>query len=129
MTRPVAAVALALLLASCGPSAGPGVTVEKDGKKVSIGGRDCARATFVPVYADAKITTCVTEEKRGSLIYASAATPGAVLAWTKAEAEKAGLKVTLQTDMNLAASEGNRKLMVMAMMSGSENQVSVNWSE
>jgi len=126
------ALLLALLLAGCGQSAtvtegkDGGVTVEKDGTTVSVNGKDCARASFVPLYADAKITTCVAENKRGTVIYTSAATPGAVLAWYRAAAEKAGLKVNLQTDMNLSASEGKRTLMVMA---GPGNQVTVNWGE
>lgn len=125
-----AAVLLALLLAGCGASpSGPAVTVDKDGKTVSVGGKDCARAGFVPLYADAKLTTCAADGKRGTIIYTSAAAPGAVLAWYRAEAEKAGLKVTLQTDMNLSASQGSRSLMVMAMMQGSDNQVSINWAE
>ena len=129
---------LALLLAGCNQGAtvtktpDGGVTVEKDGATVTVNSKDCTRASFVPLYADAKVTTCVASkdgDKRGTIIYTSAATPAAVLAWYKAEAEKAGLKVTLQTDMNLSASEGKRTLMVMAMMQGSDNQVSVNWGE
>ena len=125
------AAALALLLAGCNQGAtvtegqDGSVTVEKDGKTVSVNAGDCTRARFVPLYADARITTCVAEGKRGTIIYTSAATPGAVLAWYRSEVEKAGLKVSLQTDMNLSASEGNRKLMVMAI----DHQVTVNWSE
>ena len=52
-----------------------------------------------------------------------------MLAFYKTEAEKAGLKVNLQTDMNLSASAGKRTLMVMSMTQGSENQVTVNWGE
>lgn len=128
---------LALLLSGCG---GPSVTkapdgsvtVEKDGTRVSVNTADCAHAAFVPVYADAKITTCVTSkdgDKRGTIIYTSAAVPGVVLGWYKAEAEKAGLKVNLQTDMNLSASEGKRTMMVMAMTEGQATQVTVNWGE
>jgi len=52
-----------------------------------------------------------------------------VLAFYKGEAEKAGLKVNLQTDMNLSASQGTKTMMVMAMMQGGQNQVTVNWGE
>lgn len=129
---------LALLLAGCGQGAtvtkapDGSVKVEKDGTTVTVNAKDCARASFVPLYADAKVTTCVSSQdggKRGTVIYASAATPATVLAWYKAEAGKAGLEVTLQTGMNLAASEGKRTLMVMAMMQGPQNQVTVNWGE
>ena len=121
---------LALLLAGCGSSgdSNKSVVIEKDGKTVTVG-KDCARARFVPIYADAKVTTCVADPGRGTIIYASEATPGAVLAFYKTEAEKAGLKVNLQTDMNLSASAGKRTLMVMSMTQGSENQVTVNWGE
>jgi hypothetical protein len=122
-------VALALLLVGCG---GGAVTAEKDGKTVSVG-KDCARASFVPLYAGANVTTCANQDsngaKRGTIIYTAGGTPGAVLAFYRAEAEKAGLKVTLQTDMNLSASEGKRTLMVMAMTQGPDNQVTVNWGE
>jgi hypothetical protein len=101
-----AAIGLALLLAGCGSPAnvtvGPdgSVKVGQGGSTVTVNSRDCARAAFVPLYADAKVSTCVADnetagEKRGTVIYSSAATPAAVLAWHKAEAEKAGLKVNL----------------------------------
>ena len=134
------AAGFALLLAGCNQ----GATVTKSGESsltvtsaragAAIDAKDCAHAAHAPIYQGAKIISCVsgsmTEgQKRGSIIYTSAAAPGTVLAWYRGEAEKAGLKVALQTDMSLSASEGNRKLMVMAMMQGPENQVTVNWSE
>lgn len=137
MVRQAIASGLALLLAACGGASvtqGPdgSVKVEKDGATVSVNAKDCERAAHVPLYADAKVATCVSTkegEKRGTIIYTTAATPAAVLAWYKAEAEKAGLKVNLVTDMNLSASAGNKTMMVMAMMQGSQNQVTVNWGE
>ena len=141
MVRLTIGAALGLLLASCGSPTGTvtqkadgSVTVQKDGATVTVNARDCQRAAHVPLYADAKVTTCVADnqqsgEKRGSVIFTSAATPATVLAWYRAEAEKAGLKVNLQTDMNLSASEGKKTMMVMAMAEGSATQVSVNWSE
>jgi hypothetical protein len=131
-------LAAALLLAGCNQGAtvtkgaDGSVTVAKDGQTVTVDSKDCPRAAFVPLYADAKVTTCVSAKegkKSGTVIYTVAAAPGTVLGWYKAEAKKAGLKVTLQTDMNLSASEGKRTLMVMAMTEGAATQVSVNWGE
>lgn len=128
---------LALLLSACGganvtTTANGGVTVETGGETVSVNTKDCKRGGHIPLYADAKITTCVAStdaDKRGTIIYTSAATPSVVLGWYKAEAEKAGLKVNLQTDMNLSASQGARTMMVMAMTQGGATQVTVNWGE
>ena len=134
------AAGLALLLAGCNQGATDTksddaslvVTAAKAG--ATLAPKDCGHAAHAPIYRDAKITNCVSDsmtegKKSGSILYTSAATPGTVLAWYRGEAEKAGLKVALQTDMSLSASEGNRKLMVMAMMQGPDNQVTVNWSE
>jgi hypothetical protein len=133
-----AVILAAVLLTGCNQGAtvtktpDGGVTVEKDGATIAVNTKDCARASFVPLYADAKVTTCVASkdgDKRGTIIYTSAATPATVLAWYKAEAEKAGLKVRISDGMNFSASEGKRTLMVMSMMQGSQNQVNVNWGE
>lgn len=141
MMRATIAAGLALLMAGCGSpsstvtqSADGSVKVETEGASVTVNAKDCVRAAHAPLYADAKITTCVSDnqtegEKRGSVIFTTPATPAAVLAWYKAEAEKAGLKTNLQTDMNLSASEGKKTLMVMAMAQGSETGVTVNWGE
>ena len=134
------AAGFALLLAGCNQgatvpkSADSSLTVTSAKAGAAIDPKNCAHAAHAPIYQGAKIISCVsgsmTEgQKRGSIIYTSAAAPGTVLAWYRGEAEKAGLKVALQTDMSLSASEGNRKLMVMAMHEGSATQVSINWGE
>ena len=131
MIRAGVAGALAALLAGCGS---PGTSVTQDGNgSVNVttpgatvtvnGGATCAHPDFAPLYADAKITTCAV----GTVIYTTAATPAAILAWTRDQAGKSGLKIDLATDMNLSATEGSRNLMVMAMPEGTGSQVTVNW--
>ena len=140
--RATIAAGFALLLAGCGGQSG-GAVAEGGNASITVtsvrgGGTlkagDCKRAAHVPLYADAKITTCVSNDslegrKSGSVIFASAAAPGTVLAWYKAEAEKAGLKVNLQTEMSLSASQGGKTMMVMAMAQDGATQVTVNWGE
>ena len=133
------ALGAAILLAGCNQGAtvtkgdDDSLTVTSARTGATVDARNCPHAAHAPLYPDAKIATCVsdnlTKDKRGTVIYASAATPGAVLGWYRAEAEKAGLKVNLQTDMNLSASAGKRTLMVMAMTDGPATQVTVNWGE
>lgn len=136
-----------LLLAACGSgptttvTTGDGTTVKTgaDGSaEVVIGNAataSCAdKPDYVPVYADAKLVTCAsgnvgaTGRNSGTLIYTSAAPPAAVLAWSKAEAEKAGLSPRLSTDTMFSAGEGNkRNLAVMAAGVESGSQITVNW--
>lgn len=139
--RVTIAAGLALLMAGCGSpsstvtqSADGGAKVESQGASVTVNAKDCARAAHAPLYADARITTCVADhqtegEKRGSVIFITPAAPAAVLAWYKGEAQKAGLKLNIETNMSISASEGKKTLMVMAMPQGSETAVTVNWGE
>jgi hypothetical protein len=140
-----------LLLAACGgaPSAtvttADGTTVTASGNgsvsvKAGNGTADAgtmactSKPDFVPLYADAKLVTCASgatgAKGRGSgtAIYTTAATPAQILAWSKEQAEKAGLAQKLLTDMTYTAAEGDKRtLSVMAMAQGGGTQVTVNW--
>jgi hypothetical protein len=118
----------ALLVAGCGPSATSTDTA-------IAGAEDCGKKpAFVPLYADAKVTLCsanhddATRRDSGMILYASAAAPAAVLAWSKAEAAKAGLAERLSTPEMFSAGEGDRRtVMVMAAAKGTGSQVTLNW--
>lgn len=140
---------MGLLAAGCG---GPSVTVTTgDGTKVTTSangsvsvatGNDSAvtaacadKPEFVPLYAGAKLTTCVsnkvaaTGRVSGTAVYTSDAAPGIVLAWSKDQAVKAGLEPRIGTDTMFSATQGDRTLAVMAAAEGSGSQVTVNWGE
>lgn len=145
MVRLTIGAGLLALLAGCGggapqqsttvtPGADGSVTVAGSNASVTVNATECKKPDYAPTYADAKITTCVGDEQdaresRGSVMYTSAAAPAAVLAWSKEQAVKSGLEVSLQNDMSVSASDGDRTLMVMAMPQGSGSQVSVNWGD
>jgi len=118
----------ALMIAGCRPS----VTATDT---VIAGAEDCGRKpAFVPLYADAKVTLCssghddATRKDSGMLLYASAAAPAAVLAWSKDQALKAGLAERLSTPEMFSAADGEKRtVMVMAAPKGSGSQVTLNW--
>jgi len=102
---------------------------------VIAGAEDCGKKpVFVPLYADAKVTLCssghddATRKDSGMLLYTSAAAPAAVLAWSKAEAAKAGLAERLTTPEMFSAGDGEKRtVMIMAAPKGSGSQVTLNW--
>lgn len=118
----------ALLVAGCGRSATATDTV-------IAGAEDCGKKpAFVPLYADAKVTLCssnhddATRKDSGMLLYTSAAAPAAVLAWSKAEALKAGLAERLTTPEMFSAADGEkRNVMVMVASKGDGSQITLNW--
>lgn len=133
MRRARAAIfVLALLAAGCGRAHHKEVASDTP----IAGAPDCGRRpVFVPIHADAKVMLCsanrsdATGKDSGTILYTSAAAPGAVLAWSKAEAVKAGLAEQLSTPESFSASEGDRRtLMVLAAAQGTGSQVTLNWS-
>lgn len=138
----IAVIGTALLLGACGS---PTVTFEDTSMKnasdlaatVSSPAPavvDCSgKPDFAPVEAGATITTCTqgdiaaTGKTSGTIIYTSASAPAAVLAAAKAHATGAGLKVNIENETMVSASEGQRTLMVMAAAQDGGSQVTVNW--
>ncbi len=98
---------------------------------------DCSgKPDFVPVYADAKISTCTqgdvaaTGRTSGTILYTSAAAPTTVLSWSKEQALRAGLALKLEDGMSISAMQGDeRTLKVMAMAQGAGSTVTVNWGQ
>ena len=144
MARRILTVAAIALLAGCGSQPAPPdgssvvTTLNPDGSTTvspvkpptTVNVSECDRAETAPVYADARITTCVADRRgreRGTVIYESAAAPATVVAWSKEQALKHGLKVNFETATTVSASEGSRTLLVVAMANGSGSRVTVNW--
>jgi hypothetical protein len=135
----------ALLLAGCGGGTTSTTTVTQDGKTVAVEGGGAKLTTgagiacsnkpdFAPVHAGSTIKLCVsapveaTGRTSGSVSYSNAATPAAVLAWSKAQALGAGFKVNFETETTFSAqTEDKKSLVVMAAPEGSGSQVTVNW--
>jgi hypothetical protein len=139
-------VLTAMLLAGCGGASTTSTTkVEQDGRTVTVEGGGatvttgagiaCAnKADFAPVYAGSTIKLCVsapveaTGRISGSVSYTNAATPAAVLAWSKQQALAGGFKVNFETDTTFSArADDKRSLVVMVAPDGSGSQVTVNW--
>jgi hypothetical protein len=99
------------------------------------GPMDCSKLPdFVPLYADAKVTTCVSGggvdpgHESGTVIYTVAAEPAAVLAWYKNKADSAGLPKVISTDTIYAAREGSkRSVMAMTEKLAIGTRVTLNW--
>jgi predicted lipoprotein with Yx(FWY)xxD motif len=111
------------------------VTTANESATLTAGAESCTtKPDFAPVYAGASIKACVAGDAlgrhSGSITYTVAAAPAAVLAWSKAEGDKAGLKQNLLTDSMLSASEGEKRtLAVIVTPEGSGSSVIVNWGQ
>jgi hypothetical protein len=100
---------------------------------------DCGnKPDFVPVYADAEITTCRADidgrSKRhvsGSIVYLTKAAPRAVLGWSRAQANAAGLGQRMLTDKSYSAGEDDKRSLLIAVepMADQGSRVSVNWGD
>ena len=99
------------------------------------GPMDCSKLPdFVPLYANAKVSTCVSGggadpgHESGTVIYTVAAEPAAILAWYKNKADGAGLPKVISTDAMYGAREGSkRSIMVMTDKQATATKVTVNW--
>lgn len=135
--RPAISAALLLALGACGgdkPVDGANLSIANANLDVTTGDAACSqRPPHAPVYADASYVTCAagaisaTSKVSGTVVYETAAAPAAVLAWSKAEAIKAGLTEQLSSADMISATEGDRTVMVMAQPRGSGSMVTVNW--
>jgi hypothetical protein len=140
-----AIVMAGLLLAACGSS--PKTTDDPVAQNVAVAAAqgtpaaitaatDCGQAPpkFVPLYADAKITTCVSgpdgqnNHVSGTVVYTTAAKPAEVLGWSRGQANASGLVQRLATDkMYSAGEERRRSLMVVVDTINGLTRVTVNW--
>ena len=96
---------------------------------------DCSKLPdFVPLYADARIETCVSgpagEPRResGTVIYTTGATPEAIIAWYKDKAVIEGLVPALSTPTLFSARDGGkRSMMAMVESVRGATKVTLNW--
>lgn len=96
---------------------------------------DCGKLPdFVPLYADARIETCVSgpagEPRResGTVVYTTGATPEAIIAWYKDKAVLDGLVPALSTPTLLSARDGGkRSMMAMVESVRGATKVTLNW--
>lgn len=96
---------------------------------------DCSnKPDFVPVYADARITTCIAGPDRppnhvaGTIVYMSDAEPGKLLGWSRAHANASGLAPRLATPTSYSAGEeARRSLMILVEPKDGATRVTVNW--
>ncbi len=140
-------LAAGLLLAACGGS--PKSTDDPVAQNVAVaaaGGTpaaltaatDCGQAPpdFVPLYTDAKITTCISgpdgqkNHVSGTIVYLTKAKPAEVLGWSRGQANASGLGQRLATDkMYSAGEERRRSLMVVVDTVNGQTRVTVNWGK
>lgn len=96
---------------------------------------DCSKLPdFVPLYADARIETCVSgpagEPRResGTVVYTTGATPDAIIAWYKDKAALDGLAPALATPTLFSARDGGkRSIMAIVENVRGATKVTLNW--
>ena len=99
------------------------------------GPADCSNLPdFVPLYADARVETCVSgpagEPRResGTVVYTTGATPDAIIAWYKDKAALDGLVPALSTATLFSARDGSkRSMMAMVETVRGATKVTLNW--
>jgi len=99
------------------------------------GSADCGKLPdFVPLYADARIETCVSgpagepHRESGTLVYTTGATPDAIIAWYKDKAVLDGLVPALATPTLFSARDGGkRSMMAMVETVRGATKVTLNW--
>ena len=96
---------------------------------------DCSnKPSFVPVYREAQITTCISGPDgqpghvSGSIGYTTHASPGDVLAWSLDQAKVGGLAdAAVQGNKLTTGVHEGRKLMIVAEPYAGATRVTVNW--
>lgn len=144
--RPAAFLA-PLLLAACGgggpssdsvddPVAQNVVAAAAAGTPAALAAAvDCGnRPDFVPLYADAQVTSCVSgpdglpRHVSGTIVYTSAADPERVLGWSRAQIDASGLRYGRLTPGKYeAGEEGERSIMVVVDRYQGRTRVTLNW--
>lgn len=96
---------------------------------------DCGKLPdFVPLYADARIETCVSgpagepHRESGTVIYTTGATPEAIIAWYRDKAALDGLVPALATPSLFSARDGGkRSMMAVVETARGATKVTLNW--
>ncbi|WP_066810447.1 hypothetical protein [Sphingomonas asaccharolytica] len=96
---------------------------------------DCSKLPdFVPLYADARIETCVSgpagepHRESGTVIYTTGATPEAIIAWYRDKAAIDGLVPALSTPSLFSARDGGKRSMMAVVESvRGATKVTLNW--
>jgi hypothetical protein len=96
---------------------------------------DCSKLPdFVPLYADARIETCVSgpagepHRESGTLVYTTGATPEAIIAWYKEKTAIDGLVPALSTPSLFSARDGGkRSMMAVVETARGATKVTLNW--
>jgi hypothetical protein len=99
------------------------------------GPTDCSKLPdFVPLYADARIETCVSgpagesHRESGTVIYTTGATPEAIIAWYRDKAAIDGLVPALSTPTLFSARDGGkRSMMAVVETARGATKVTLNW--
>jgi hypothetical protein len=136
----------ALLLAACGGGASTTTTNDPTGQNVAAAAAngapaavtaaaDCSnKPDFVPVYAGAQITTCVSSADgtprhvSGTIVYLVKEDPAKVLGWSRAQANASGLGQRLSTATQYSAGEATRRsLMIIVEPMNGGTRATVNW--
>ena len=143
---------LALVLGACGGGDGSGnagvvttddpaaqnvVEATANGTPAAVAAAtDCSnRPSFVPVYREAQITSCVsgpdgqTRHVSGSIVYTTHTSPGDVLAWSLNQARAASFPdAALQGNKLVTGTQQGRTLMIVSEPYNGATRVTVNWS-
>jgi hypothetical protein len=142
--RRLALASALTLLAACGQRApdAPGPVGENvaaaaaEGVPANIAAAvDCGnRPDFVPVYHDARITTCIAgpdgldRHVSGTIVYETDAEPRVVLGWSRAQSDASGLRYRAATERSYSAGEARaRSLMVVVDTINGRTRVTLNW--
>jgi hypothetical protein len=96
---------------------------------------DCSKLPdFVPLYADARIETCVSgpagepHRESGTVVYTTGATPEAIIAWYKEKTAIDGLVPALSTPSLFSARDGGkRSMMAVVETARGATKVTLNW--
>jgi hypothetical protein len=99
------------------------------------GPTDCSKLPdFVPLYADARIETCVSgpasepHRESGTVIYTTGATPEAIIAWYRDKTALDGLVPALSTPSLFSARDGGkRSMMAVVETARGATKVTLNW--
>jgi len=114
---------------------GPAITVAVAVAGAGSAPADCGKLPdFVPLYADARIETCVSgpagepHRESGTLVYTTGATPEAIIAWYRDKAALDGLVPALATPTLFSAHDGGkRSTMAVVETARGVTKVTLNW--
>ncbi|NIJ21217.1 hypothetical protein FHS95_002920 [Sphingomonas naasensis] len=137
---------IAFLAGACGDGVSTETTRDPTGQNVAAAAAegkpaaitaaaDCSnKPDFVPVYDDARVTTCVSSADgqprhvSGSIVYWVREAPAKVLGWSREQANASGLGQRLSTPTSYSAGEqSKRSLMIVVEPMNGGTRATVNW--